>query len=86
MILYKMTPIYGILRFTSKSRVNYEKHKGIEFIEYKTNQKYTVKTKKEYPSDKWAKININGELIEIIGSTYDYNIELSVLKSIYNIT
>jgi exoribonuclease R len=84
-----MTIIYGILRFTSKSRVLYEKHKGIEFIEYKTNILYIVKTKKEYPSDRWAKVNIIDsntlELIEIIGMTCDHNIEVSVLKSIYNL-
>ena len=84
-----MTIIYGILRFTSKSRVLYEKHKGIEFIEYKTNILYIVKTKKEYPSDRWAKVNIIDsntlELIEIIGMTCDHNIELSVLKSIYGL-
>ena len=84
-----MTIIYGILRFTSKSRVLYEKHKGIEFIEYKTNILYIVKTKKEYPSDRWAKVNMVDsntlELIEIIGMTCDHNIELSILKSIYGL-
>lgn len=83
-----MIPIYGILKFTSKSRVMYGNNThGIEFIEYKQNKKYIVKTKKEYHSDRWAKINSdNSELIEIIGPTYDYNIELNVLKSIYGLS
>ena len=61
-----MIPIYGILKFTSKSRVMYGNNtRGIEFIEYKQNKKYIVKTKKEYQSDRWAKINSkNSELIE----------------------
>jgi exoribonuclease II len=78
--------MYGIIRFTSKTRVNYGKIKGIEFIEYKSNAMYIVKTKKEYPTDRWAKVNpMTMELIEIIGITCDYNIESNILKCIYGI-
>lgn len=78
--------MYGILRFTSKTRVNYGKTKGIEFIEYMTNAMYIVKTKKDFPTDRWAKVNpITLELIEIIGMTCDYNIECQILKNVYSI-
>ena len=53
---------YGVLQFTSKSRVQ---GTGVPFIEYKTNEKCTVHTKKEYNKDMWAKIGDNHQLMEI---------------------
>ena len=75
--------LYGILQFTSKSRV---KGTGVPFIDYKTNEKFTVHTKKEYHKDMWAKVDpISTELIEIIGPTGDYNSELGALRGVYGL-
>ena len=75
--------LYGVLQFTSKSRVQ---GTGIPFIEYRTNVKFTVHTKKEYHKDMWTKVDpISTELIEIIGPTGDYNSELGALRGIYNL-
>jgi hypothetical protein len=40
--------LYGILRFTSKTRVTYEKHKGIEFIENSYNGILYLYTDSQY--------------------------------------
>ena len=75
--------LYGVLQFTSKSRVQ---GTGVPFIDYKTNVTFTVHTKKEYHKDMWAKVDpISTELIEIIGPTGDYNSELGALRGIYNL-
>ena len=75
--------LYGVLQFTSKSRVQ---GTGIPFIEYRTNVKFTVHTKKEYHKDMWAKVDpISTELVEIIGPTGDYHSELGALRGIYNL-
>jgi RNB domain len=75
--------LYGILQFTSKSRVQ---GTGVPFIEYKTNKTYTVHTKKEYHKDVWAKIDpISSELIEIIGPTCEYQSEVAALRGVYRV-
>ena len=75
--------LYGVLQFTSKSRVQ---GTGVPFIEYKTNQTYTVHTKKEYHKDVWAKVDpISTELIEIIGPTGEYRSELAALRGVYGL-
>jgi exoribonuclease R len=86
--------MYGILFFTSKSRVLLPKNKkGIEFVEYKTNVRYIVPVKKEYTTDMWAKVKIssgdstlsNTELMEIVGPTCDKSIEYQVLFNAFSI-
>lgn len=75
--------LYGVLQFTSKSRVQ---GTGVPFIEYKTNETYTVHTKKEYHKDVWAKIDpISSELIEIIGPTCEYQSEVAALRGVYGV-
>ena len=74
--------MYGVLQFTSKSRVQ---GTGVPFMEYKTNQTFTVHTKKEYNKDMWSKIGANNELMEIFGPIGEYDAELSALRGVYGI-
>ena len=75
--------MYGILYFTSKSRVQ---GNGLPFIEYHTNQSFTVRSKKTYFVDMWAKVNPGtNELIELIGPTGDYKAEIEALRGAYGL-
>lgn len=75
--------MYGILCFTSKTRVQ---GTGIPFVEYKTNQQIIVTTKKHHLKDMWAKIHPDThELLEILGPTCDYKTELSALRGVYGL-
>ena len=75
--------IYGVLQFTSKSRVQ---GTGVPFIEYKTNERYTIHTNKEYNKDVWAKVDpISNQLMEILGPTCDYNSEVAALRGVYGL-
>lgn len=75
--------MYGILCFTSKSRVQ---GFGLPFIEYNTNKEFTVRSKKTYVKDMWAKVHPDThELMELIGPTGDYKAEVSALRGFYGL-
>jgi exoribonuclease R len=70
--------MYGILYFSSKSRVQVT---GVMFrCVYGDRQEYIVHTKKTHHKDMWAKVSETRELMEIIGPTGDYEAELTALK------
>jgi exoribonuclease R len=75
--------MYGILYFTSKSRVQ---EFGLPFIEYSTNQSFTVRSKKTYFKDMWAKVHPEThELMELIGPTGEYKAEVEALRGVYGL-
>lgn len=75
--------MYGILCFTSKSRVQ---GIGLPFIEYNTNKMLIVRTKKTHFKDMWAKVHPEThELMELIGPTGDYKAEVDALRGVYGL-
>lgn len=75
--------MYGILCFTSKSRVQ---GNGLPFIEYNTNKEFTVHSKKTYFKDMWAKVHPDThELMELIGPIGDYKAEVDALRGVYGL-
>lgn len=76
---------YGVLEFTSKSRVN---GTGITFIPVYAHdkKKRIVHSKKEYQKDMWAKVGNDGLLMEILGPTGSPGLESVVLREQYGIT
>jgi len=74
--------LYGILEFTSKSRIQ---GNGIPFQCDEIDKRMMVKVKKERLRDAWAKVSENGELVEIIGPVGEKEPEVYTLMYKYGI-
>jgi len=76
--------MYGVLCFTSKSRVQ---GTGVPFFGYNSDiSGIIVHTKKTYTKDMWAKVHhVTYELMEIIGETGDQASEVSALRGAYGL-
>lgn len=77
-----MTSKYGILRFSKREIIG---KNGIIFTEFPDRSSHVVNTKTKSNIDRWAKVNENYELMEILGPVGNHAVESEILHRNYSI-
>ena len=75
-------PIFGILKFSLRERIN---KKGVRFLSFPDGTTSVVNTKSLSKIDRWAKVSDTGELMELLGPVGSKETESKVLHLSLNI-
>tara|TARA_Y100000389_G_scaffold204905_1_gene260665 strand:- start:4436 stop:8209 length:3774 start_codon:yes stop_codon:yes gene_type:complete len=76
-------PLFGILKFSLRERIN---KKGVRFISFPDGTTSVVNTKSLSKIDRWAKVSDDGELMELLGPVGDKRTESKVIHTALNIS